>query len=451
MKKSELIFTASLVPLDFLMLIISALTAYFLRFEALVELRPVIFEIPFKEYLKYSFPIAFLFLIIFALTGLYTIRKRRFLEEIAKIFIACSAGILLIIVFIFMRRELFTSRFIIIACWILSIFFVSLGRILIRFLKYVSYKRGVGVHRIVLVGENEVSRKIEELVEKNPGLGYKIIKKIKNVEEIKNLEGVDEVIQTETGLEKEKVQELIDYCREKHIVFKYIPESFDGLLTNIRMENFGDIPIIEVKKTPLDGWGRIIKRSFDFIFSLLGLIALSPLFLLIGLLIKLDSRGPVFVILERVGEKGKEFKLWKFRSMIEGAEKMKKDLLKFSERKPPLFKIRNDPRITRVGKFLRKYSLDELPQLINVLKGEMSLVGPRPHEPSEVALYQKHQKKLFTLKPGITGLAQISGRDKLDFEEEARIDSYYIENWSLVLDLIILLKTPFIVLTKPGC
>jgi len=134
--------------------------------------------------------------------------------------------------------------------------------------------------------------------------------------------------------------------------------------------------------------------------------------------------------------------------MIKGADKMKKDLLKFSERSGPLFKMRDDPRITRIGKFIRKTSIDELPQLINVLKGEMSLVGPRPHEPGEVSLYERHQKRLLTIKPGITGLAQISGRSNLPFEEEARLDIYYIENWSLLKDLEIILKTIPVVLSK---
>jgi lipopolysaccharide/colanic/teichoic acid biosynthesis glycosyltransferase len=178
------------------------------------------------------------------------------------------------------------------------------------------------------------------------------------------------------------------------------------------------------------------------------LIILSPLFLILSLIIKIDSAGPVFAQLERIGEGGEKFVLFKFRSMIRDAHQLKKNLIALNERNDgPLFKIKNDPRITRFGRFLRKTSLDELPQLFNVIKGEMSLVGPRPHEPEEVAKYQKHHRKVLTIKPGITGLAQISGRSDLNFEEEVKLDTYYIENWSLKLDIQIIIKTPFIVLT----
>ncbi|HLC99902.1 MAG TPA: sugar transferase, partial [Patescibacteria group bacterium] len=155
--------------------------------------------------------------------------------------------------------------------------------------------------------------------------------------------------------------------------------------------------------------------------------------------------------LKRVGQNGKIFHLYKFRSMIDGAHRLKADLRKFNERKDgPLFKMTNDPRITRVGKILRKTSLDEFAQLFNVLKGEMSLVGPRAHEPEEVAQYTREYRKLLTVRPGITGLPQISGRDKLEFSREAQLDIFYIERWSLKMDFIILLKTPFVVLMHPA-
>ncbi len=163
----------------------------------------------------------------------------------------------------------------------------------------------------------------------------------------------------------------------------------------------------------------------------------------------MDSAGTVFVKLERIGERGKTFKLYKFRSMVQNAHRMKESLSEYNERKDgPLFKIKNDPRITRFGGVLRKISFDELPQLYNVLKGEMSLVGPRPHEPQEVARYSKHHKQLLTIKPGITGLAQISGRSKLSFEEESKLDIYYIENWSLGFDFQIIIKTVPVVLSR---
>jgi len=209
--------------------------------------------------------------------------------------------------------------------------------------------------------------------------------------------------------------------------------------------------MVEVKRTALDGWGRILKRVFDLIFSFLLLIIFSPLFLILGIIIKMDSQGPIFYHAKRIGAYGREIKIWKFRSMVKNADKLKQKLLAENEREDgPLFKMEADPRVTRVGRFIRKWSLDELPQFLNAFKGDMSLVGPRPHEPNEVKQYEKHHKKLLNIKPGITGLAQVSGRSDLDFEEEVRLDTFYIENWSLWLDLIILIKTPLVVLLRKG-
>jgi exopolysaccharide biosynthesis polyprenyl glycosylphosphotransferase len=209
------------------------------------------------------------------------------------------------------------------------------------------------------------------------------------------------------------------------------------------MDYVAGVPVMVIKRTPLDGWGRILKRSFDLLGAAIGIVLLAIPCLVVALLIKIDSAGPVFVRLDRVGEGQRRFRLWKFRSMIRDAEIMKTQLMDKNERSDgPLFKISADPRITRLGRWLRKTSVDELPQLFNVLRGDMSLVGPRPHEPAEVARYEKRHKKLLAIRPGITGMAQISGRSKLPWEEEVRLDTYYIEHWSLGLDLQILLRTP---------
>jgi exopolysaccharide biosynthesis polyprenyl glycosylphosphotransferase len=209
------------------------------------------------------------------------------------------------------------------------------------------------------------------------------------------------------------------------------------------MTTLAGYPIIRIKRTPLEGWGKVVKRLFDILGSLVLIIILIPLGVLISLLILVDSRGPVIIKLARVGQYGKTFSLYKFRSMVVNAHLMKQEILQFNERQDgPLFKMKNDPRITRIGKILRRSSLDELPQLFNVLLGSMSLVGPRPHEPEEVSRYTSQYKKLLNIKPGMTGAAQVSGRSKLLFEEEAKVDIYYIENWTIVEDLKILAKTP---------
>lgn len=459
MKKSELTFSALLVPVDFLMLIAACLSAYFLRFQTLVNLRPVIFEIPFSWYLKIIFLISFLGIIIFTFAGLYIINSsRKIIDEFAKIFLACSTGVMLLIVFIFFKRDFFSSRFIILAGWGLAVIFVFLGRLFIYKIQKLLYKSGIGVHKVIIIGNEEVSRNITEEFNHNINLGYKIIDQIKDIsiinknylENIKNkFFGIDEIISADSTLSKEKMLELLDFCSENHITFKYATDILGTQSTRVDINTISGIPIVEIKRSPLDGWGRITKRGFDIVVSGLGLMILSPFFIILGLIIKLDSAGQIFVSLKRVGEDEKRFNLYKFRSMVKDAHLFKKDLMMYNERGDgPLFKMANDPRITKFGAFIRQWSIDEFPQLFNVLKGEMSLVGPRPHEPEEVAQYKNHQKRLLNVKPGITGLAQISGRSDLKFEEEAKLDVYYIENWSLKLDLQILFKTPFVILAR---
>ncbi len=453
MKRADLIFLTLLLPVDYAMVVLAGLMVYYLRFSALVELRPVIFEIPFPQYLKLILLVSLVWVLGFIISGLYSKAKQRFSREIGKIFIGCSLATMFIILVIFFSRELFSSRFIILAGWLVSIIFVSLGRFFVHLVRLMVFRRGQWLEPILILGKDSFDENFIKSIKGNPGLGYHVLDHLSTVDEVLEKWGsrakeISQVIQVDSNIPQKKILKLVDFYDEHQIIFKYIANLFGARASNVEIESLIGLPVVEIKRTALDGWGRIGKRIFDIIGSLIGVIICSPFFLIVPILIILDSPGPIFVSLARVGARGKIFKLYKFRSMIKGADKMKKDLLKFSERSGPLFKMRDDPRITRIGKFIRKTSIDELPQLINVLKGEMSLVGPRPHEPGEVSLYERHQKRLLTIKPGITGLAQISGRSNLPFEEEARLDIYYIENWSLLKDLEIILKTIPVVLSK---
>ena len=461
MKKSDLIFSAILVPIDYTMIVLAGISAYFLRHLSWIqEIRPVIFNLEFRNYLNYALLIAAGWLIFFAIAGLYQIKgSHKIFNEIGKIFLACSTGILAIIVAAFFSRELFNSRFILLAAWIFSIIFVTFARLIVRGVQYLLYKRGIGIQKIVLIGNDDSTEEIAKEIYKNKKLGYQIVSRLDNfldnnqkkLEEIFEKKNIDEIIQADTGLSRQENLALLDFANEKHLVFKYAADFFETQIPRVDLYTLAGVPIVEVKHTSLDGWGKILKRVFDIIISFVLLIILFPIFLMLALIIKIDSAGPVFYGSKRIGGQGKQIMIWKFRSMIKNAEKMKQSLMDKNERPDgPLFKMEGDPRITRFGKFLRKWSLDELPQLWNVLKGDMSLVGPRPHEPSEVAQYQKHHKKLLNIKPGMTGMAQVSGRSDLDFEEEVRLDTMYIENWTPWLDLIILIKTPFIVLFRKG-
>lgn len=456
MKKSELAFSALLVPLDYAVLVAAGLLAYYIRFTTISDLRPVKEVLALRQYLDVLLVVAAVWIAIFAISGLYSIRStRRAVDEIAKIFLACSTGILLLIIAIFFQRELFASRFVVLVGWVLAFVFVTLERTVVRAIQHALFSRGIGVHRVVIVGRDDTTNDVVSYLSTHRSLGYHILERFEEAtpemfdalaERVKATR-VDEVIQTDPSVPKSDTLRLIDFCNDHHIIFKYAADLFDTKSSNIDIQTLAGVPVIEIRRTPLDGWGKIMKRAFDVVGSAIGLVVLSPLLLLIGVIVKLDSEGPTIVRLERIGEGGKQFSLLKFRSMVKNAEALKEQLVDKNERDGPLFKMKDDPRVTRVGRFIRKASLDELPQLWNVLRGEMSLVGPRPHEPAEVARYEKHHRMLLSIKPGITGMAQTSGRSDLTFEEEVRLDTYYIENWSLKLDLQILLKTPWVVLT----
>lgn len=468
MKKSELIFTAALVPMDYAMLILAGLAAYWLRTSALVaEWRPVLFgvNLPLEKYLGLVALIALFMLVIFALTGLYEIRRvSGNLEDFARILIGTSAGLAVIIIYSFIRREWFDSRFLIFAAWLLAIFSVALGRIFARAIqKFLLLRYNFGVHNIIVIGGDKISQEIIAEIKDKSALGYNLVGYFQDLdlaqikETVKN-EPIDDIILANPDFSREQVLGLIDFCDERRLNFKFVPNLFQTLTINVEFDALAGIPLVELKRTALDGWGKIIKRTMDFGGAIFGIIIFLPVMAIVAILVKLDSRGPVIYKNERVGPDGL-FSAHKFRSMkleyCTGAEYDKdgraSDLedelaAKQSGRNGPVFKIINDPRRTSLGRFLEASSLDELPQFFNVLLGQMSLVGPRPHMPKEVAKYEKWHKRVFNVKPGITGLAQISGRSEIDFDEEAKLDVYYIENWSLWMDLKILLKTPVVVI-----
>lgn len=467
MKKAELFFGAILVPLDYLMLVLAAFSAYFLRFDASVKsIQPVFYEIPLHTYTKMVLIVAAIWLVLFAWVGLYNIRgTRRLIDELRKIFLACSTGILAIVIIFFFERDLFSSRFIILATFGFALLYVSIARFIVIFIERALFRRGVGIHNVVLIGKNRLSNVIAHELKLKSSLGLRVRLHMdewntsarKKIEAL-NAEGaVDELIQTDPDIPKDQSEEIYDFCDEHHIVFKYAAATFDAQTSNISIQPIAGIPIVEIQKTPLDGWGRIVKRVFDIVGSLLLIVLTSPFMLVTAIAIFIDSGRPIFFTrlddgekTTRIGQYGKEFFYFKFRSMIPNAHSMRYTELKEKNirKDSPLVKIADDPRITRVGAFIRKFSLDEFPEFFLVLKGDMSLVGPRPHLPEEVAQYKKHHKRVLSIKPGITGLAQISGRSDLDFEDEVRLDTFYMENWKIWLDLVILVKTPFILFKK---
>jgi exopolysaccharide biosynthesis polyprenyl glycosylphosphotransferase len=467
MKRSELFFSFLLVPLDYLMIILAALTAYYIRFsENFRGLRPAIFNLPLNGYLRAVFLIGIFWLVIFAFSGLYSINSaRKLFKEIYRIILACSTGLMLIVILIFLRRELFDSRFIVLAAWGLAIFYISLSRIAVRYLQRFLFTKGIGVKRVVLVGASKTADFLIGFFSEQRDSGFEVIKRLRDFEletaqelsEFIKINEIDEIIQADPNLSKAEILRLCDFTEEYHIGFKYVADLLETKVLKTEFSEFSGIPVIEVKRTPLDGWGRIYKRFFDIIISLALLVLFSPLMILSAIAIKLESNGPVFFSrrddgspLFRIGSSGKPFRYFKFRTMRDRTDSMRyRELAEKNTRTDgPLVKIFSDPRITKIGKILRRFSIDELPEFFLVVKGDMSLVGPRPHLPEEVAKYERHHKKVLDVKPGVTGMAQVSGRSDLSFEEEVKLDTYYIENWSPLLDITILLRTPLAVFRK---
>ncbi len=454
MKRSQLGLAAAALPLDYLMVVLAGVGAYFLRFETFVtDIRPIRFELPLAEFLPTLLVAGAVWVGLFALVGLYAMQSQLKLSaEIARVFVGCTSGLAIIIVLFFFNPNLFGSRFIVLAGWVGAFFLVSLGRLALRLLRSYLHKRGYAVSQALLIGAGETTNQLERLFSAHQALGVRVVQR-SHAGDLSllsgALSGLDEIIIGDPTISRQFAYSALEYCQTHHLGFRYAADLFDANVRNVSIQTLAGVPLIEIKRTPLDGWGRIVKRLFDIAAGGFLLAGLSPLMAVVGLVSLARQGRPVFVGLERVGEEGRVFKLYKFRSMVVNAHELKRELMPFNERADgPLFKMKADPRITRWGRFLRRTSIDELPQLWNVVRGNMSLVGPRPHEPGEVEQYSLVHHKLLNLKPGMTGLAQVSGRSDLPFEDEAKLDTFYVENWSLGQDLVIMLKTVVVVFQR---
>lgn len=461
MKRSELAFNILSIPVDALMLVMSGLTAFYLRLHYVDLIGPVLYQLDVNDFLMIAFKIIPIVVVIFAFSGLYHLKgTRKFREEFFKIVVGICAGLSIAIILFFFDQTVFPSRFIMLATAFLSIIYLSVARLLERILQTWFFKKGYGLHRVILIDGDKYSKTLIQNF-KDEKLGYKIVEEINDHSNItKKLETIfakfhiDEIIQSNPTLGDEVNLEILAFARNRGALFSFVPNLFEMQRNVVEVESIRGIPLIAIKNTPLDGWGRVAKRLIDVTLSLIALIILSPVILLLFIAIKLDSKGPAIYSALRGGH-GKDFKFYKFRSMYahmspglggEEAEKLRQKLWETNDRggkEAPFLKIKDDPRVTRIGKIIRKTKLDEVPQFWNVLIGDMSLVGPRAHVLDEVQRYRDSYQRMFSIKPGIFGLsqlAQVTWPD-LPFEEEIRLNTYYIENWSLQLDIRILFNS----------
>ncbi len=462
MKKLEILFGLLRVPLDALAVFAALLLSYRLR-QASIDLIPGTqlldppVTLPFlHDYLwDFAVPGILLFLVLAFLLRLYAFNVTASAwSEVGRVIEASLLWIVCVMAWYFLvRREFFYSRILLAHSVFFMSVFVMLGRGSLTMVYRGFLSLGYGVRTVASVGGRTLSAVAKRTLDADNR--YRYLGHAKGLEELKKMQNklsLDLAIQTDPDPSSEQTLSLIEYCRSEHVGYAFLPPVFADTPHLLTVDRLGLLPMVRFNPTPLDGWGRVFKRMFDVIGSLALLALLSPIFLILSLLILVDSGRPIFYSSRRVGDQGRRrISTLKFRSMVPDADKRKNELLEKNQRRDgPLFKLKNDPRVTRIGRLLRRFSLDELPQLLNVLVGQMSLVGPRPHLPDEVSLYTSYQRRVFAVRPGMTGLAQVSGRSDLKFDDEVRLDLQYIEEWSMLLDLWILWRTAFIVFGRKG-
>ncbi len=455
--------------------------AYALRVK--IDARPVAHPLGFMFFLKIFLLIIPVWVILFALSGLYNLSSLRGrLKEISRVFVAVSAGVMFMIVVDFLSKDpLFPSKSVPIYAYGLSLITVIAAREIMRAVQRSLFRKGIGVYQAVLIGSGPIAQKIAESLKSARHSGYKIIGVIDSargaqkrmtplrvdsnfqnlLNRLKNKQ-IDEFIQADSSLEPDEVYEVVEYAANHHLTYRFVPNQLGIFATHSEVGTMAGMPMIGIKPTPLDGWGRIVKRLFDMTASLLGLLVLSPFFLVIAVIIRVTDPGPVLFKHRRLSRVGKEIYVYKFRTMkvrfSKGEFAGKSDIQVFQilgrdnlvEEFKRDQKVRRDPRVSKIGDLLRRSSLDELPQLWNIFKGDISLVGPRPVVQAELEKYGSGRSTLLSLKPGLTGLWQVSGRNDVSYEERVKLDLFYIENWSLWLDIRIILRTLLILVTRRG-
>lgn len=473
--KNTKFYSLILILADFLVLLAAFTIAYVVRVQ--YDDRPLLTPVYAQEYFVSFLLIAPFWILIFAALGLYkSSTYNRRLIEWGKVAIGSFIGILLVIGWQYAsEQELFPARLVAVYALIAAFTLIIVEREVLRLTRTLLFHFGRGISRVLIVGNSDATRDIADNLAETHKSGYKIIaiagpKKVipsgldvvhftsvdSALKQIKEL-GITTIIQTDLYDSADRNQRILGAAQVNHISYNFIPGEAEFYAGKNTVDVFLGYPMITVSQTPLVGWGAIAKLIFDAIISLLLIIILSPVFLILITLQLLFNRGPIFYVSKRLSQFSTPINLIKFRSMgaaygkrdaaVEFRDMGREDLAREYEANR---KVASDPRITKFGQFLRSTSLDELPQLFNVFRGDLSLVGPRPILPQEAKFAPSRTALLHSVKSGVTGLWQVSGRSNLAFEERIELELFYAQNWTFWLDIKILFKTIGVVLNKRG-
>ncbi len=459
--------------LDLLTVILAGIVA--LRLRATVS--PTAPELTVISYLIHMAPpvlgiylgwFAFVLIFFSRSYGLYgPVLNRSGLHEMRMTVQATLIAGLILCGTLYLRKAIIVSRIVVLTLVLLTLALLCLRRAIWRHVVYSRYREGLDTRNVLIVGAGRVAHALRNHLESLRHLGFRfkgfvsltereaesgdtdIIGDVRNCLSLARSLFVDEIFFS-VPAEKKLVISIVEEARAMGIDVRVVPDLYDGLAWNAPIEYIGQFPTIPLHRRDLPIGVFILKRALDITVSLIAMVLLAPFMAIICLAIRLDSEGPVFYKAQRIGRKGRTFRCFKFRTMCVDADRQKEKLKHMNERDGILFKITNDPRITRVGRFLRKYSFDELPQFYNVLRGDMSLVGPRPPVASEVEKYDLSHLRRLDVLPGMTGLWQVEARQDPSFDSYISLDTAYVENWSLWLDMKILARTVGVVLSGTG-
>jgi exopolysaccharide biosynthesis polyprenyl glycosylphosphotransferase len=458
--RRDWVLTAVLLVTDTLMVALAFFTSWAIRYVA--EIGPEIEEtnyVPFSVFAPLLIGLIPVSLLTFAMSGLY--RQRRgteWFDDIPSVVRGTALSTMAVFAGVALLRYPATSRLTFILAWLLAGVFVVAGRALVQLVATLLHRRGVGVERVLVVGGNNLGRIIMQSLATRAHLGYRVVgfvdddragdfgryRHLGGLDDVQRLaveQRIDQVIVALPSASHAAILRIVDHCRQGQVSFKLVPDLYEMSLSRVDVDTVSGIPLIGLKDVSILGWNALTKRAIDIFVSALALTVLSPILAVTALLIRIETPGPILYRHTRIGKNRQPFTMYKFRSMRQDADRERTELFTDLNSDRRLFKDRQDPRRTRVGAFIRRWSLDELPQCWNVLIGDMSVVGPRPQIPPEVANYEEWHYKRLAVSPGLTGLWQVSGRSELTFDEMVIYDIYYIENWSLGLDFRILLRT----------